>query len=339
MTDRGKIDSRVFEEVIAPKLGADRDDVALGPRHGVDFGVLSIGDRAVAVATDPVSILPALGFERSGRLALDIVLTDVAVSGLAPTHFAITLTLPTEMTDAQLAATWDGIHQHARELGVSIVGGHTARYEGVDYSWVGGGTALGVGAHEDVIRPDGARPGDDIVLSTGPAAEVAGLFATLFPEALDLPAETVATAQERVDDILAVADARTITDACTPTALHDATEGGVVGGLTEMATGAGVVFDVERGAAPVRPGVEAVCRAAGVDPWLVTSAGTLLVTAPPEQARQAVEALDATGTPASVVGTVRDAAGDEPGLVLDGDRVEQPASDPSWDAMAALGER
>jgi hydrogenase expression/formation protein HypE len=336
MTDRGKIDSQVFAEVIAPKLGTQRDDVVAGPTHGVDFGVLSVGGQAVAIATDPISILPELGFERSGRLALDIVLTDVAVSGLAPTHFAVTLTLPTAMTDAQLAATWDGIHEHARELGVSIVGGHTARYEGIDYSWVGGGTGLGVGEHDDVIRPDGARPGDDIVVTTGPAAEVAGLFATLFPDALDLPAETVATAQERIEDILAVADARTITDACAPTALHDATEGGVVGGLTEMATGAGVVFDVERSAAPLRPGVEAVCRAVDLDPWEVTSAGTLLLTAPPDEARRAVEALEATGTPAAVVGTVREPDGEAPGLLLDGKRVEPPASDPAWDAMAAL---
>ncbi|WP_324760628.1 AIR synthase family protein [Haloarcula montana] len=339
MTDRGKIDSRVFAEVIAPKLGAQRDDVALGPRHGVDFGVLSIGDQAVALATDPISILPALGFERSGRIALDIVLTDVAVSGLAPTHFAITLTLPTEMTDTQLAATWDGIHQHARDLGVSIVGGHTARYEGVDYSWVGGGTALGVGSHDDLVRPDGADPGDDIVMTTGPGTEVAGLFATLFPSALGLPAETVATAQERVEDIFAVSDALTVVDACDPTALHDATEGGVVGGLTEMATGANVVFDVERSAAPVRPGVEAVCRAVDLDPWYISSAGTLLVTAPPAEARRAVEVLEATGTPAAVVGTVHETTEDDSGLVLDGTRVEPPASDPAWNVMAELSER
>ena len=158
MTDLGKIDRDVFESVVAPHLGADRDDVALGPTHGVDFGVLSVGDRAVVVATDPLSILPDLGHERAGRLALDVVLADVAVSGIAPTHVTVSLTLPPAFTEEALAATWRGLADYAEELGVAVVAGHTARYAGIDTSWVGAATALGVGDFEDLIRPDGARP-------------------------------------------------------------------------------------------------------------------------------------------------------------------------------------
>ncbi|WEL17358.1 Hydrogenase maturation factor [Halorhabdus sp. SVX81] len=336
MPDRGKIDTDTFDAVIAPHLGARRDDVTLGPQHGVDFGVLSIDESALVVATDPISILPALGFERAGRLALDIVLTDVAVSGIAPTHATVSLSLPPEMSDDELGQTWRGMADHAENLGVSIVSGHTARYEGVEYSWVGGATALGVGDPDDIVRPDGANPGDAIVLATGPGAETAGLFGTLFPEALDLPAETVATAQERVTDIRGVADATTAAAAGDLTAMHDATEGGVVGGLAEMATGADVTFAVEREAAPVQPGVEAVCDGIDVDPWTVTSAGSLLITAPPSAAEDVVAALESRGTPAAIIGSVRDAGSQSPGVVLDGERVEPPASDPAWDAMARL---
>jgi len=336
MPDRGKIDIDTFDAVIAPHLGADRGDVTIGPQHGVDFGVLSVDESALVVATDPISILPELGFERAGRLALDIVLTDVAVSGIAPTHTTVSLSLPPEMTDDELGQTWRGMADHAEELGVSVVSGHTARYDGVEYSWVGGATALGVGDPDDLVRPDGANPGDAVVLATGPGAETAGLFATLFPESLDLPAETVATAQERVADILGVADATTAAAAGELSAMHDATEGGVVGGLAEMATGASVRFVVERDQVPVQPGVEAVCEAITVDPWTVTSAGSLLVTAPPDSAESVVEALESRGTPAAIIGSV-EASGDEPpGVVLDGERVTPPKSDPAWDAMTRL---
>jgi len=326
MSDLGKIDGETFDSVIYPNLGARRDDVAVGPRHGVDFGVLDIGEQAVVVATDPISVLPELGWARAGRLALEIVLTDVAVSGVAPTHLAVNLTLPPSWSDEDLEAMWTGLSSHADRLGVSIVSGHTARYPGIDSSWVGGATVLGVGTHDDIVRPDGARPGDDIVVTTGPAAEITGLLATLYPEQLGLPPETVATAQERVEDISAVADARAAFDAGGVTAMHDATEGGVAGGLVEMAGGAGVRFDIDADAMPLAPGVAAVCEAVDVDPWTVTSAGTLLMTVRSGGAVAVAEAIRTRGTPAAVVGTVTD--GD--GVFVDGDRLSAPDSDPAW---------
>ena len=335
MSELGKVDRSFFESVIRPHLGAEREDVALGPTHGVDFGVLDVGGRALVTATDPVSILPDLGFERAGRLAVDIVLADVAVSGIAPTHIAVSLSLPPEMTDEELAATWRGMAGHCEDLGVSVVTGHTARYSGIDYSWVGGATGFGVGSFEELVRPDGARPGDALVVSTGPGAEVTGLFSTLFGDRLELPRSTLAAARERLEDIEAVRDARAVFEAGEVTAMHDATEGGVVGGLNEMAAGAGVRIDVDRAAMPLADGVEAVCAAVDVDPWRATSCGTLLVTVEPDDAGAVVAALESRGTPAAVVGRVAEGEG----VYVDGERVEPPEADPSWAAFAALAAR
>ena len=334
MPDLGKIDREVFDSVVYPNLGAEREDVTLGPAHGVDFGVLDVGGQALVVATDPISILPALGFERAGAFALDVVLADVAVSGIAPTHLTVSLTLPPAMTDEELAATWRGIAGRAAELGVAVVAGHTARYAGIDYPWVGGATAFGAGAHEDVVRPDGARPGDRVVVTTGPGAEVAGLFASLFPDRLDLTADELAVAVERLDDVGVVRDARTAVEAGSVTAMHDATEGGLLGALAEMARGAGVRFDVDSDAVPVLPGVGAVCDAIDVDPWEVTSSGTLVLTVAERDADAVVAALEDAGAVAAVAGSVD---GGE-GVFVDGERVSPPESDPSWEAFARLAD-
>ncbi|MFB6179135.1 MAG: AIR synthase-related protein [Halorientalis sp.] len=332
MSDLGKIDAAVFERVIAPGLGADRADVALGPSHGVDFGVLSVGPDVLVAATDPLSILPELGLARAGRLALDIVLTDVAVSGIAPTHCTVSMTVPPAMPDDDLAAIWRGLGDHAAELGVAIVDVHVSRAAGVDSSWVGGVTAFGRGARADLVRPDGARPGDALVVSTGPAAEIAGLVSTLYPSRLDLDAETVAIAQERIEDIAGVRDARAAFEAGRVTAMHDATEGGIVGGLVEMAGGAGVRFDVDSTVMPIQEGVEPMCDALGVDPWQVTSCGSLLCTVAADDAESVVTAHKARGTPAAIVGTVRQGSG----VYVDGERATAPETDPSWAAIEAL---
>jgi hydrogenase expression/formation protein HypE len=332
MSDLGKVDREFFEQVVFPRLGADRADVSVGPRHGVDFGVLSVGDSAVVLATDPVSVLPELGWEQTARLALEVVLADVAVSGIEPTHLTVSLSMPPETSDDDLEALWRGIDSHASEVGVSIVAGHTARYPGIDTSWVGAATAIGIGDPVEIVRPDGARPGDSLIVTTGPAAEVAGLFATLYPEPLGLSAETTTMARERVADIEVVADAQTAATGGDVSAMHDATEGGLQAALVEMARGADVRFDVDAGRVPTAPGAPAVCDATGVDPWTVSSAGTLVIAVAASDADAVVTALRAQGTRAAVVGSVREGQG----VYVDGERRTMPETDPSWAAAEQL---
>jgi len=337
VSDLGKIDRQFFERRIAPNLGADRDDVAIGPQHGVDFGVLDVGGQALVTATDPVSILPALGFERAARFALDLVLADVAVSGVAPSHLSICFTLPETMTDEQFATVWETIHEECLDLGVSVVTGHTARYSDPSHPWVGAATAMGVGEHADIVRPDGASEGDRLLLTTGPAVESVGLLSTLFGDQLELPEAVVSSAQDRLEEVYCVRDALTAAAAGDITAMHDVTEGGLAGALNEMADGAGVRFAVDREAVPMRPGVREVCDALEIDPWAATSSGSLLIAVDPASVEDVMVALESRGTVVAEIGRVEAITGTEEGeVVVDGKRLEHPDVDPSWAAYAEL---
>ena len=326
MPDTGKVSRRFFEERIAPRLGAERDDVAIGPTHGVDFGVLDVGGRAVVTATDPVSVLPDLGWARAGRFAVDIVLADVAVSGIPPSHLTVSLSLPPEMTDGEFDRLWAAVDAECRDLGVSIVTGHTARYPGASYPWVGAATAMAVGAHDDVVRPDGARPGDDLLVTKGPAVEAVGLLSTLFPEAVPLEGEALSTAQARLDEASCVRDAVAAAAAGEVTAMHDATEGGLLGALHEMSEAAGVRLAVDADAVPLRPGVETACEALEMDPWQATTSGTLLIAVDPADTDAVVDALEMRETPVGVAGRVEAGSG----VVVDGADAAEPDGDSSW---------
>ena len=328
----GKISREFFRSQIAPRLGADRADVRIGPKHGVDFGVIDVDGTALAIATDPVSILPDLGFERAGRFAVRIVLADVAVSGLDPSHLAISFSLPPDLHDDDFATLWGAIHDECADLGVDIVTGHTARYAGCSFPWVGASTALAVGDHDDIVRPDGAQPGDDLVLTTGPGVEATALFASLFPEQIDCDPAVLDRVAARLDDLDAVRDARTAVEAGAVTAMHDVTEGGLLGALHEMAAGAGVEFAVDRASVPADPDIETLCEVLGMDRWRATSSGSLLVAVDPDSTADVIEALRARGTTAAVIG--RADAGS--GVVLDGESTQPPDGDSSWPVYEAL---
>jgi len=330
--DLGKVDRAFLDAHVLDHLGASRDDVALGPRHGVDFGVLDVEGTALVAATDPVSILPALGWERAAEFALSVVLADVAVSGVPPSHLAISFSLPPEMSDEAFAAVWGAIDRECTDLGVSVLTGHTARYEGCSFPWVGAATAMAVGDHEAVVRPDGARPGDRVVVTNGPAAEAAGLLSTLYPEGFDLDADTLAAAQSRLDDASCVREALRLAAAADVHAMHDATEGGLAGALNEVAAGAGVRIDVDHDGVPVMPGVAEACAALDLDPWACTSSGTLVAAVPPTAVDDALAALRDEGATAAEIGRVSEGSG----VYLDGDRLEHPDVDPSWAAFGRL---
>jgi hydrogenase expression/formation protein HypE len=101
-----------------------------------------------------------------------------------------------------------------------------------------------------------------------------------------------------------------------------------------VATASGVGMRIEKDAIPVRPEVEAVCAAAGMDPYISISEGTLLATVRPERAEAFLEALAAEGIDAAVVGEVTEPAS---GLIMiDGGRettLTHPGLDPFWGAF------
>ena len=334
MPNLGKADRAFLADRVLPNLGADRDDVVIGPAHGVDFGLLDLDGAVVAVATDPISILPALGFERAGRFALEFVLADVAVSGLAPSHLAVGFTLPPELSDESFSRLWDAIHAEAADLGVSIVTGHTARYTGCSFPWVGGATAFAVGDHADVIRPDGARPGDDVLVTNGPAVETVGLLSTLFPDVIGLDEPLLSTAQARFDEAACVRDAMTASAAGNGGvhAMHDATECGLFGAFAEVAASAGVRLELSTDEVPMRPGVVETCDALGIDPWAAGAGGTLVIAVAPERTAAVRDALESRGTAVGVAGTVESGSG----VVVDTEPIEHPEVDPAWAAYEGL---
>jgi hydrogenase expression/formation protein HypE len=332
MPERGKVDRAFFEAVIYPNLGAERGDVAVGPTHGLDFGMLEVGERAVVCATDPVSVLPDLGFERAARFALGVILADVAVAGVAPTHLSISFSLPPELSDESFARLWASMDAELSELGTAVVAGHTARYDGATFPWVGGATALAVCDPADVVRPDGARPGDRLLVTTGAGVEAASLFAALFGEQIPLDEATLATAAEYLPGTEHVHAAVAAAAAGDVSAMHDATEGGLAGALNEMAAGAGVRFDVERDGVPAPDAPRAVAEALEFDPWRATSSGTLVLAVAPESVEPVREAVADCGLDVGVAGTVREGEG----VFLDGERVPVPDGDSSWPVYADL---
>jgi hydrogenase expression/formation protein HypE len=345
MSDRptGNATAELFEQVILQRLGAADDDILVGPRHGVDVGVVQVAEGvAMAITTDPVFVVPAYGWERAAWFAVHILASDASTSGLPLRWMAVDLNLPPEISDGDLTSLWDGFSRACGDLGIAVVTGHTARYDGCAWPMVGGATCIALGAADAYVTPTMARPGDKVVVTKGAAIEATALFAATFPARLaaGVGDETVVAADALFERMTVVPEARIaaafgLRDGGV-TSMHDATEGGVIGGLVEVATAAGVGMRVQLDAIPVRPEVRVVCDHVGIDPYVSISEGTLIATVVADRAASFVETLFGEGIDAAVVGDVTDPS---EGLVLVADGsagpLAHPGIDPFWAAFGA----
>ena len=336
----GKISPEIFTELIFPRLGAKSPNILVGPQHGVDVGIIEIGDKAVSVTCDPVFIVPEYGWERAAWFAIHILASDSVTSGLKPSFLSIDLNLPMDITKNQLEIVWDTMHKECEKLGINIICGHTAKYENCHYPMVGGATVIGVGGKDEYVTPKFAQRGDKIIITKGPAIEATGIFAAMFPELIKekFGPEFNKDAQKIFYKMSVVEDAMTAIEVGVRdngvSAMHDATECGIWGGLYELAQASQLGVRVEKEKIVVEKCVAEICSYFNIDPYSSISEGTLILSCRSHKADEIVKVLAQKGIKASVVGELTDA---RQGMILVEENkekhLEHPVVDPFWKAF------
>lgn len=330
----GKPSPRRLQQLLADNFGAPSDRVILGPGPGLDAAIVALDDqRIMAIAEDPIFPAPGLPLEIMGQFTVHIGASDVAVTGVTPTYMTYTLLLPRGCPESDARTIIAAISRHAADLGIAIVGGHTGWYDAVTIPTVGGVAVWGFADRDKWISPGGAHDGDVILLTKGPSIEAAALLAIVYRDRLrkQLAEEVVDRACARADQITVVADALTAFRAGGANAMHDATEGGVLGGLWEMAVASGLGLEVDLDAVAVPEDIASVAAALDFDPWCAISEGTLLAAVRPDAVSNVMSAWQETGIESWQIGRF---SASNPAVTIrrDGKTTEltEPAQDPFW---------
>jgi|Deesub1362A_J573_1020465.scaffolds.fasta_scaffold00104_34 hydrogenase maturation factor/predicted fused transcriptional regulator/phosphomethylpyrimidine kinase len=331
----GKIDLDTFTSFILQRLGKKDETVIVPPLTGVDAGVIDIGnDKVLIIAEDPIFSLPKQPLEMFGWYTVHIGASDVAVMGVKPRYMSYTLLMPPQTSEEDFKTIIDSIHRTAVELEITIVGGHTGYYPGFAAPTIGGITVFAIADKDSYVTPAGAKPGDDVILTKGPAIETAGILAVLREEELleRYSPELVEKAKALCKQMTVVKDALSAMEAGGVTAMHDATEGGVIGGLFEIANASNVGMEIDESSFIYPEEVKMVCEAFNIDAISAIAEGSLLITARPTHSEKIIRRLKKVGIDASVVGKVTDDPKTRIMRRLDGSIVPLaiPDQDPFW---------
>jgi len=319
----------------------------LGPGIGLDNGVVSIGrERVMILTADPISAIPAFGMSLSAWLSVHLIASDYTTSGNDPEYAMFSYNFPGEMSEADREEYIRSVGLECDALGVAIAGGHTGSYPGSGLTVIGSGSMIGFASERGYVAPSMARAGDTVVMTKHAAIEATCSLATSFPAFVESAVGAVYTkrAREQVKLCSTVADARAARSigigARGISSMHDATEGGVLGALYEMATASETRFVVHLDEIQVTPESRAICEAFGLDSLKTMGEGALMITCLPEKVPNLRRALSRSGVESAEIGSVERGEG----LVMRNSRGHAhsyaPHGDAYWGAYSrALGRR
>ncbi len=277
--------------------------VVVRPGIGRDATVISFPERYLVAKTDPITFAT----DQIGWYVVHINANDVAAMGGIPRWFLATLLLPEGKTGREeVEAIFAQISEACQELGVVLCGGHTEISIGLDRPIVVG-QMLGEVERAKLIVPEGARPGDDILLTQGIAVEGTALIARERGELREhLGEEWMGRSRSllRAPGITVVREARIANEVAEVHAMHDPTEGGLATGLHELALAARVGMMVETEKIMILPETALLCEQLKLDPLGLIASGALLIVAPEGDSTKIIGALQAEGIPATVIGKI-----------------------------------
>ena len=190
----------------------ENPNVLVGLKGFEDAGVYRISDELALVQTVDFFTPVVNDPYRFGQIAAANALSDIYAMGAVPvTALNLVCFSPETFGHDVLREILRGGIDKVTESGASLLGGHSVQDQEIKY----GLSVTGVIHPEKIVRNEGAKPGDSLILTKplGTGILITGLKADLVSKgAEEQMAEVMATLNQRASQAMLLADAHAATD-------------------------------------------------------------------------------------------------------------------------------
>jgi len=293
----GKIPNEILQAIILDKLQNNRKEVIVKPAIGEDCGVVDFGHELTVISTDPITGTDS----QIGTIAVHVACNDIAASGAEPVGITVTLLAPENAVIEDIEMIMKQIADTALSLNVDVIGGHTEVTDAVS-RFVITVTAVGKSANKKVIKTSGAKPGDDIIVTKYAGLEGTAILAFDHEKelALEFGSQVVINAKELLNQISVVREGMIASMHGGVNAMHDVTEGGLLGAVWEMCSASGCGAEIIKGNIPVLPETAQICGYFNINPLKLISSGCMLIST--SNGSSLVKRLLSEGIQAAIIG-------------------------------------
>jgi hydrogenase expression/formation protein HypE len=329
---KGKIPAEILREVIFRNLGAIRKEVVLGPSLGIDGAVIDVNEKSIIISMDPITG----AIERIGWLAVNVNANDIATFGTKPAFLLSCILLPENAGRETIETISVQMNEAAKDLGIAIIGGHCEVTPELTSPIVIGCT-LGVTEKGNYVTAAGARFGDKLILTKSVGIEGTAILAWDRESQLKkaMNGRMLNKAKRFYDKISVVKDAVTAFRTGGVHAMHDPTEGGLAGGIHEMADASSLGVKIFKEEIRIQPETVKICEFFKLDPLQLIASGSLLIAAEPKSAEKIMKALHRKNIPSAIIGQFLQSRKNREMIHKDGtvEDLVRPLSDHLWQAL------
>jgi hydrogenase maturation factor len=267
----GKIPIDILGQTVLRLTGSHSQRIATPPKAGLDFAAIELDDGYMVVSADPVTGVR----EEIGRYAVNVSANDVATSGNRPQFIESVVLLPEESRSEDLRRIAEEMNATAKALGIAIVGGHTEVTPGLSRPIV---VVTAFSYVADYVSSEDALVGDTLMMTksaglegTAVIAREGGLKGRRVPSRLAKRAGRLVARLSIVEEA-----AKAYATGCVH-AMHDCTEGGVVGACYEMSLASELGFVLRESSIPVKKETREICSMFSLDPLKLIGSGSVLM--------------------------------------------------------------
>ena len=297
----GKVPNEILKKIVFRLTGVQNPRVISGPAIGEDAAVIDYQGKLLVAKSDPIT-----GAEsNSGWLAVHVNANDIAVRGAKPLFYLSTIILPESEDVGTLEEICKGVDSAARELCVSVIGGHTEVTSAVSRPILCG-MMIGEAERGKIILSSGAKVGDAIVVTKSMALEGTAILATDRYEQLKgiVGSRLLKSAQGFLKYISVVKEALAAAETGYVHSMKDPTEGGLLQALNEIAEASGTGYSIDARLVPIEDETRRICEALQVNPLKLISSGMLILTLDPRNQDNVIKRIREVGVNASRIGTI-----------------------------------
>ncbi|EHI97369.1 AIR synthase related protein domain protein [Clostridium sp. DL-VIII] len=316
----GKLDFDDLRSIILNNKTVKRNEVKVRNDVGEDCTIIDFGEHEGIFSTDPITGAS----ENVGKLAVHINCNDIASSGGEPIGILVTILAPTSASLEDINKVMNEIDEEAAKINVEIIGGHTEVTSAVN-KMVISVTVIGKNLKGKSVKTAGAEINDDVIVTKSIGIEGTHILINEYENRIKriLSEEEIKFGKNLINEISVLEEGK-IGGEFGVNSMHDITEGGLLGGLFEVAMASNKGFKIYKDRIPVLEITKKVCEEFKIDPLRLISSGSMLITT--KSGEKLVERLNKQGISASIIGKICE----REGILVDNEeeiKVEPPKRD------------